>query len=974
MTEGVNRLKQPSGSRLDRLRRVRFQFEGRAFEGFAGDTVASALAAHDVWVLSRSFKYHRPRGVVSMAGQDGNTLVQLPEEPNVPADLLQIREGLDVQPQNVNGTLARDRDAIIGWFGRFLPAGFYYQAFYKPRGAWRFWEPFIRRKAGLGRLNLEALGAHRHAYRDKQFLFCDLAVVGGGPGGLSAALEAARHGASVLVIEEHPNLGGALNYARFDADGRKADDMRMQMLGEVNADKRIRVLAGATCTGLFTDNWLAAIQGERLYKIRARRVIVAGGGFEQIAVFRNNDLPGIMTGSAAQRLIREFGVRPGHHAVVATGTDDGYALALDLADAGVKVAAIVDFRRSAGPGDCVSAAQRLGVPLLAGFGLVQAHPASGNRHVKGVSIAPLDADGRLNSAQSRYFACDLLCLTPGWMPAFQLAAQAGGRLRYDSVLSAFTPIDLPAGVDVAGSARNLQGVDAVIADGARAGWRAAKALGMTEDAEPDRVPDRAAPTYPWPIFPHPRGKDFVDLDEDLQVSDIEHTCALGYEDIQLVKRFSTLGTGPSQGRLSALAGARVVAKTTGRSVDEVNVTTARPPYAGEKLGLLAGRAFDPVRCTPMHHRHIEAGAQIIPAGTWLRPAFYGRPEEGARAIENEVANVRSNVGLIDVSTLGGLDVRGPDAAEFLDRLYTSSFGKLRVGMTRYALMCNEMGTVIDDGVIARFHERHFYVTATTTGVDAVYRKMLWWNAQWRLDVDVANVTAAYAAVNLAGPRSREVLAQVCPELDLSAAGFPYLGARVALVAGIPARILRVGFVGELGYEVHVPAGQGAALWDALVAAGSRQGIQPFGVEAQRLLRLEKGHIIISQDSDAISTPEEIGCSWAVKDDKPFFVGQRALRIIRGQKPERRVVGFTLDRNGPMPEEGNLVLMHGEITGHVTSIGRSGAVGAIVGLAFAHVAQSEPGSTLEILLSDGRRINATVAVLPFYDPAAKRQAV
>lgn len=970
MSEGVNRLKQPFGSRLDRSQTVRFRFEGRTYEGFAGDTVASALAAHDVWVLSRSFKYHRPRGILSMAGQDANTLVQLPDEPNVLADLLPLRDGLDIQPQNVNGTLARDRDAIIGRFGRFLPAGFYYQAFYKPRGAWRLWEPFIRRKAGLGRLNLASRG---HAYRDKQFLFCDVAVVGGGPGGLSAGLEAARQGASVLVIEEHPRLGGALNYARFDPAGRKAGDARAKIVGAVEADKRIRALTHATCTGLFSDNWLAAVRGDRLYKIRARRVVIAGGGFEQIAVFRNNDLPGIMTGSAAQRLIREFGVRPGRRAVVATGTDDGYALALDLADAGVNVAAIVDFRRNTGSGDCAPAAQRLGIPLLAGFGLAEAHAARGNMHVEGVAVAPLDADGRLQSAGLQHFSCDLLCLTPGWMPAFQLAAQAGGRLRYDSALSAFTPIDLPAGVDVAGSARNLQGIDAVIADGVHAGWRAAKALGMAVGAEPDPVPDHAAPAHSWPIFPHPGGKDFVDFDEDLQVRDIEYTCALGYDDIQLVKRFCTLGMGPSQGRLSALAGARVVAKTTGRTVDDVNVTTARPPYAGEKLALLAGRAFDPVRYTAMHHRHIEAGAQMIPAGTWLRPAFYGRPEERARAIEHEVANVRSNVGLIDVSTLGGLDVRGPDAAEFLDRLYTSSFGKLRVGMSRYALMCNEMGTVIDDGVIARFHERHFYVTATTTGVDAVYRRMLWWNAQWRLEVDVANVTAAYAGVNLAGPRSREVLARVCPGLDLSAAGFPYLGVRAAPVAAIPARILRVGFVGELGYEVHVPAGQGEALWDALVAAGISHRVQPFGVEAQRLLRLEKGHVIISQDTDGISTPDEIGCSWAVRDDKPFFVGQRAIQVIRRQKPARRVVGFTLDRNGPMPEEGNLVLMHEEITGHVTSIGRSSAVGAILGLAFAHVDQSEPGRTLEILLSDGRRVNATVVKLPFYDPAAKRQA-
>ncbi len=953
----TGRLPPPFGSRVDVSRRIRFRFEGREYEGLAGDTIASALAANGVWMLSRSFKYHRPRGVLSLAGHDANTLVQLPDEPNVQADLHPISEGLEVRGQNVNGSLERDRDAVLGHLGRFLPPGFYYDAFYRPRGAWRFWEPFIRRKAGLGRLKLDLAG-HEHA--PKQFLFCDLAVIGGGPAGISAALEAASHGADVLVIEQQPELGGTLNYARLGRDARG------QLLEAVRAQPRMRILTGSICTGVFADNWLAVVQGERLFKVRARRLIVAAGGIEQMAVFRNNDLPGIMCSSAVQRLIREYGVRPGNVGVVATGTDDGYAVALDLADAGVKVAGIVDYRSSASTSACADDIRRIGVPIHQGYGIVEARPARGQKHVSGVDAAPLGGTGKVT------LSCDLLAVASGWMPAFQLAAQAGARARLREADASFE--DLPESIDVAGSARGLATLDAVVGDGRRAGWRAVRSLGLASGDEPPAVSDDSGPVFQNPVFRHRQGKEFVDFDEDLQAGDLEYTCALGYDEIELVKRFSTLGMGPSQGRMAALGAARVVAQATGRSVGEVNFTTVRPPLAGEKLATLAGARFDPVRQTPMHYRHLERGAQMMPAGAWLRPAWYGDAREKERAVAAEAAAVRSRVGLIDVSTLGGFEIRGPDVAEFLDRLYTSSFRKLRVGMSRYGLMCNDMGTVIDDGVIARLREDHFYVTATTTGADAVHRKMLWWNAQWRLDVDIASVTAAYAAMNIAGPKARAVLQPLCEGVDLGADGFPYLGVREGRVAGIAVRFLRVGFVGELGYELHAPASQAEALWDALTQAGQGYGMMPFGVEAQRLLRLEKGHVIVGQDTDALSTPEEIGASWAVRDEKPFFVGQRALRIIRAQPPLRRLVGFVLDESSPMPEEGGVVLRAGGISGQVTSIGRSQALQAVIGLALAHPEQSEPGSRLEVISSDGSRAGGKVVKLPFYDPKGDRQAM
>jgi len=456
------------------------------------------------------------------------------------------------------------------------------------------------------------------------------------------------------------------------------------------------------------------------------------------------------------------------------------------------------------------------------------------------------------------------------------------------------------------------------------------------------------------------------------VRDIINATKIGYRDVQLVKRYSTVGMGPSQGRHSALPTARLVAASTQRSISETGVTTARPPFEAEKLAHVAGRAFDPYRQTPMHRRHLDAGAKMMPAGIWQRPAYYGKTSEREKCMQAEALHVRNKVGIIDVSTLGGLDVRGPDAAELLNRMYTFAFLKQPIGRSRYALMTNEHGVVIDDGVCARFSENHFYVTATTSGVDRIYQQMLKWNAQWRLNVDIANVTAAISAVNVAGPDSRKVLEKVCSDLDLSAEGFPYLGVREGTVAGIKARLLRVGFVGELGYEIHVPARHALKLWDALMEAGKAFDIRPFGVETQRLLRLEKGHVIISQDTDGMTHPAEIDMGWAVSRSKPFFVGRRSVDILEAQPQKRKLVGFTLPKASPQPLEGHLVLKGPDISGNVTSCEYSQSLDRIIGLAYAAFDQSTPGQQIPIRVEDGVIVQATVVKLPFFDPENQRQ--
>ncbi len=957
------RLAAPFGSLIDRNAPVSFTFEGRPYAGFVGDTVASALAANNTWLISRSFKYHRPRGILTMSGDDGNTMVQVGQEPNVLADTLPIREGLTVMGQHYTGSLAADRDRWVEMFSKFLPVGFYYRAFFKPKGVWNLWEKFVRSKAGLGRVDIST----HHGYYDKAYAFADVAVIGGGVAGMAAALEAAKADVEVVLVERQPILGGSLNYTRIDAAGTKGLALVQDLTDQLRAAKNITIMTDATCTGWFADNFLPIITGNRMVKLRAAEVIVATGAIEQPAVFRNNDLPGIMLGSAAQRLIKLYGVRPGQRAVVACYGGTGYGVALDLLDAGVNVAAVVDFSKTPTDNPRRHAVKDAGIEILQGYGLREAIARKGGGHIASVIAAPITGDGNLADTP-RTIECDLLCMSTGWMPAASLVAHAAGEVSYSERSGTFVVRSVADNMQVAGAVNGEWVVDSAIKEGHQAG---AAASGQTANrvASPRLPEDR--PAQPWTIFPHEKGKDFVDFDEDLTVADLRNAVAEGFDDIELVKRFSTVVMGPSQGRVSALNALRLVQSHAGKTLEGARGSTNRPPVTPEKFGHLSGRGFEPIRLTAMHDRHIEAGAEMMLAGAWLRPAYYGTDSESV--IHNEVMNVRENVGLIDVSTLGGLDIRGPDAAEFLDRVYTFSYARQKVGRARYVLMCDQSGAITDDGVACRFSDENFYVTATTGGSDAVYRTMLFWNAQWRLNVDITNMTGGLAAMNIAGPRSRDVLEKLCTDVSLSATEFPYMGVRMARVADIPARLLRVGFVGELGYEIHAPSSMSEALWDALMAAGAEFGIKPFGVEAQRILRLEKGHIIISQDTDGLTHPHEAGMAWAISRRKPFFFGRRAIEAQMKRGLTRKLVGFTLpEASGPLPEESHLVIRNGEITGRITSIVHSPTLNKPIGLAFVAPDQAEPENTFSIKGHDGRMIEARVVPTPFYDPENKRQ--
>jgi sarcosine oxidase, subunit alpha len=964
-----SRLDGPAwGLLIDRTKPLTFTFDRKLFNGFAGDTIASALLAGGQTMISRSFKYHRPRGILTMAGHEANTFVQVAEEPNVRADRYALSNGIAVQSLNHLGSLNNDLFSVIGSFSRFLPVGFYYKTFYRPNGAWKYFEKPIRIMAGIGKLEPNA----QHKYYDKAYLYADVLVVGGGPAGLEAAIASAEGGADTLLIDEWPQLGGSLLFGRSRGASRtETDTARLALIARATALPSLKIMTDTTVTGLFSDNWAAAICCHRLYKIRSKQTIIASGAFDQPIVFSNNDRPGIMFADAAQRLMRLYGVKPGKRAVVATSNRFGYETALDLLDAGVEVAAVVDLNATVSGAAC-DAVKARGVRIIAGSTLVD---AKGTKHVESVAVGQIVREGT-TTVTREWLPCDLVVMSVGYTPALNLASHAGAKVVYDPSINMHRTANMPEGVVLTGSAAGYWNDDAVTADAKIAGSDAARrALGLPIPAQHTIItdPDAASITHPYPVFSGKGTKDFVDFDEDLKTNDIINSVKDGYDDIQLVKRYSTAGLGSSQGRHTNLNTIRIVAKQTGKTLEQVGTTTFRPPLVAEKFAHMAGRAFEPVRLTSMHDRHIELGAQMMGAGLWMRPAYYGAKKDAATCIAAEVKTVREGAGIIDVSTLGGLDIRGPDAAAFIDRMYTWAYEKQPIGRARYTLMTDMSGVVIDDGVACRLHERHYYVTATTSAVDQVYRAMTWFNVQWKMDVDVANVTAAYSAVNLAGPKARDIVQKLATDIDFSKEAFPYMGVRTGTLAGIPVRVLRVGFVGEAGYEIHCPSGMGEALWDKLMEAGQPLGLKPFGVEAQRILRLEKGHIIVGQDTDGLTHPAEAGMEWALAKKKTFYVGKRSIDMQMAKGMTRKLVGFAVTgSDASTPKDCHLIIRDGEIAGRITSVVQSPTLGKTIGLAFVPPGMSEVGTRFQIRVDGGIMADAEVVATPFYDPDNKRQ--
>jgi sarcosine oxidase, subunit alpha len=946
------RLESPAGEWIDRSAPLRFTFEGREYQGYSGDTISSALAAAGVPFMARSFKYHRPRGILSFADHDSNTLFQVDGMPNVRGDVTWLRDGMRVTAINTFGGLRHDQARVLDRFAPLLPVGFYYKAFHSKRLFPR-WERMFRALTGLGRVTLDAA---REA-TPKRYGFCDVLVIGGGPSGLAAALAAAQAGAQVALADESPRLTG--------------NGAPPTLLRAVQESPRITLFPATVAAGYYADHWVALAEAGRMTKMRARAVVFATGVIEQPAVFRNNDLPGVMLASGAARLLARHGVAAGRRPVIVAANLEAYQACLELHARGITPAAIVDLRAAPENDAAVSACRALGVNLLQSSAPFEAIRGADGR-VAGLTVAPLEPSGQLDARSPRHLECDAILMSVGWAAAAQLLLQAGGTTRFSEELQQFVPSVLPAGIFAAGRLNGVYDTESRTADGRRAGSQAAAHAGFGAPNGEAVARSLRCPSHRFPIIDHPRAKNFVDFDEDLQVKDLENAAQEGFDSSELLKRYSTVGMGPSQGKHSNMNALRILARYRGVGVEALGLTTARPMYHPVPMKLLAGRSFYPERRTPIDAQHAALGAVWMPAGNWRRPEYYQvSGESRSQSIEAEVHAVRNAVGLIDVGTLGKIEVHGPDAGQFLDRAYAGRYSDLKVGMTRYGLMLDESGVIIDDGVIARMEENLFYFTTTTGGSATVFRELQRWNALWGLDCALVNVTGHRAAFNFAGPSSREIL-QSLTDVDLRDEAFPYLAVREGSVAGSAARLLRVGFVGELGYEIHAAAGRGAEVWQALYAAGLRKGLRPFGVEAQRVLRLEKGHLIVGQDTDGLTDPYEANAQWAVAMKKPFFIGQRSLRILQARGPRQKLMGIELAAGAPLPKECHLVIENGAIAGRVTSVTHSRALNKSIGLAMLSPDLAQVGRDIRIRGEDGEMLAAKVAPAPFYDPKNLRQ--
>jgi sarcosine oxidase subunit alpha len=971
-----DRLERREGEWIDRSRPLEFTFEGKKYSGFAGDTVTSALWASGRRILGRSFKYHRPRGIFTFANQDTNAVMQDGSLPNVRGDITPVRDGHKLKAVNTLGGARWDLGQVNNRLSKFLPVGFYYKAFHKPASLFPYYEKFIRKAGGLGEVSKD----EKRREWGKGYGFSDVLVIGAGPSGLAAAASAAESGAKVVLVDENPHPGGTLTYSRDDRE------LLSELLRKVESSPNVEVRDSTTASAFYEDYWVPLIHDEKgMTKLRTKSVVVAGGAMEQPAVFRNNDLPGVMLGTAARRLIHHYAVKPAEQGVVLAANDEAYRTVLDLLDAGVEVSAVLDLRHEGEQSEYGQAVRDAGVSVYNGHCIYEAVPAKRGAGVAEVVAAPLDVQNNPITSRSFRLPCDGIFTSVGWAANAAMLAQSGCELSYSEELQQFVPTERSEGIFAAGRVNGVYEPREKVRDGERAGLSAAKHVGYSPSEEMPEAGKRpeVAQSHSYPVYDHPKGMAFVDFDEDVQLKDIKNSIQEGFDSVPLVNRYATLGMGPSQGKHSNMNGVRIIARLMNKTVAETGTVTSRPFYQPVPMGFLAGRGFHPERRTPAHVSHEEHGAVLMRAGNWFRPEYYAKPGmDREAAILEEVRKVRNEVGIIDVGTLGKLEIVGSDARELIERICTGKFAQLKVGMTRYALMVDEAGIVTDDGVCARLDENHFYLTATSSGVDGLYGEIKRWLQVWDLDAEVINHTNTYAAVNLAGPRSYEVMSQLT-DLDLSEEAFPYLGVREGEVAGIPARLMRVGFVGELGYEIHVPIENGLYVWDKLMKSGMEHGIEPFGVEAQRRLRLEKGHIIVGQDTDGVTNPWQVNMGWAVKMEKPFFIGQRTLQILRNkidagyisQEENRKLAGFALvgGDSDPRPKECHLVIENGTIIGRVTSIAYSESYGGVIGLTFLPT-DKDIGSRFEIKADGGEMVQAEVVSLPFYDPDSERQKV
>ncbi|CAM5775418.1 sarcosine oxidase subunit alpha [Labrys miyagiensis] len=972
-----------TGGRIDRAKPINFTFDGVAYQGVRGDTLASALIANGVHLIGRSFKYHRPRGFMSAGSEEANAMVTVVRDagrttPNLRATQVELYEGLAAVSQNRWPSLKLDAGEINDKLSPLFASGFYYKTFMWPQSFWKtVYEPKIRAAAGFGEAPKEAdpdRYLNRHAH-------CDVLVVGSGPAGLAATIAAAETGASVILCDEQAELGGSLlSETRATIEGRAARDWATDVIMSLALNDRVRLMPRTTAFGWYSDNFIALAERltdhlaepdartprERLWQVRARQVVIAAGAIERPLVFPENDRPGIMLADAARTYVNRYGVKPGNRAVVVTACDSAYQAAFDLKAAGVDVPVIADIRPHGGA--LVQQAEQAGIRVVTG---ATVRGTKGRLRVNAVSLGRVAADGG-SVTDRETVSCDLVLMSGGWTPTVHLFSQSRGKLHYDETKEIFIPGLARDEERSAGACRGVFEFGAVINDGFAAGHEAGRDAGHSNGAlKSFDVADATEPEgFYTGALPHERDanrvKAFVDFQHDVTAKDIKLATREGFRSIEHVKRYTTTGMATDQGKTSNINALAIAAKAIDKPVPQVGLTTFRPPYTPTTFGLFAGTArgdlFDPVRRTPMHDAEAELGAVFEDVGLWKRAWYYPRGGETMHeTVNRECKTVREKVGMFDATTLGKIEVVGPDAAEFMHRIYVNPFMKLEPGRLRYGIMTRDDGFVYDDGVVGRMAADRFHVTTTTGGAPRVLAHMEdYLQTEWTdLRVWLTSTTEQWAVIAVQGLHARDVLAPLVEGIDISRDGMPHMSVKEGRICGVPTRLFRMSFTGETGFEVNVPSAYGRAVWEAIHAEVVKHDGCAYGTEAMHVLRAEKGYIIVGQDTDGTLTPDEAGVGWAVGKAKADFVGKRGLMRPDLQDTNRKqFVGLLTADPGVVLEEGAQITevaapaIGEHALGHVTSSYWSSNLGRSIALCNLERGRSRYGETVYVPMPGG----------------------
>ncbi|YBV96487.1 sarcosine oxidase subunit alpha [Phyllobacteriaceae bacterium JZ32] len=984
--------------RLTPARAVRFTFDGQHFTGLEGDTLASALLANGVHLVGRSFKYHRPRGILSAGAEEPNALVGIERDrtrrqPNVRATVQELYDGLKAVSQNRWPSLGFDIGSVNNLLSPFFTAGFYYKTFMWPKAAWKsLYEPNIRAAAGLG----EAPDEPDPDHYASQFAHCDVLVIGAGAAGLAAALAAAETGARVIICDEQVQVGGALRYDNgASIDGQPGYEWAQETAARLAKMDNVRVLTRTTAFGYYAQNFVGLVERvtehmarpspdlprEKLWQVRARRVILATGAIERHMVFADNDRPGIMLAAAARTYLNHYGVAVGHKVGVYTANDSAYAAAIDLKRAGIDIPAIVDLR-DAPASNLVEETRGLGIEVLAGHAVQK---VGGTRRVSSMSVTPK------NGGSTRSIPVDALINSAGWTPSVHLFSQSRGKVRWDKESGRFLPGTYVQDCVSVGACNGTDGLQEAIDEAFAAGERMAREAGATSKAKGAKLSATGGASWTGGMIgsapgagPDTTVKAFIDFQNDVTAKDIRQAVREGMHSIEHVKRFTTTGMATDQGKTSNLHGLAIAAEALQRDIPEVGLTTFRPPYTPVTFGAIVNHArhelFDPTRRTPIHAWHEAHGAVFEDVGQWKRPWYYPRPGEDMHAaVDRECVAVRNAAGIFDASTLGKIEVVGPDAAKFLELLYTNPWAKLGVGRLRYGVMLREDGFIYDDGVVGRLAEDRFHVTTTTGGAPRVMHHMEdYLQTEFpHLDVWLTSTTEQWAVIAVQGPKARDIIAPLVEGIDLSTEAFPHMSVREGRICGVPTRLFRMSFTGEMGYEINVPADYGQAVWEAIWESGRPHGLTPYGTETMHVLRAEKGYIIVGQDTDGTVTPYDAGLAWAIGKNKPDFVGIRGLKrpdlVADGRK---QLVGLRTKNPKTVLEEGAQLVADPKqaipmtMIGHVTSSYWSENCGRSIALALVANGSKRMGETLYVPMPDGV-IEVEVTGTVFIDEKGER---